>query len=455
MRKNSAFSLMETMTLLLILSVVAAATVPLITKRTTNENHGWYACYHKVNDSGQVDTNTMRQIRVENKFGGGKAEVISHEVKECVFDFPTVNPKPKQYTITAIGAGALLTDAQKNASLVEVEGAGAYLYNDPDPEIRRHHILSHAWGYLMNPTMLDDAYPNYQEEFTYVIDPVEKTTETRWVSTFPAGNYGSRFGVVNATCNGQKNTFCTATPGEYVRTIYRLNDNDPSDFQRLRIHIGEPVNSAVLGAKPADYPKSSTTSRTTVETAAGETIVEAQGGYIYQRSNPITKILVPVYDELACKKDGLKLCPQVDGCTMDDYRICMDGGFITDTGYLNNMNLTYPMDGSSFWLTNRLVHTPGIFDGQPEFEAFNNIYHTGLPDSGCDEAGNCQFTKRKLAFGDPTLVYFEKQGNGRDFEVIMPDHNGKDRGIVVKNTYLNGSKYKQQNARPGLVFITW
>lgn len=443
MRKKIAFSLLEVMTLLMIISIVAAATIPLVTKRTLNESHGYYACFYTVNDEGVAEGDMLREIRVENKTEATAQSMISHEVSQCYFNFPSGNPKPKKFTITAIGAGANLTHAQRSASLVPVEGAGSYLYQDPDPEIRKHHILSDVWGYMMNPEMLNEAFPDYADG---------------GILTYPTGHYGSNFGVVNASCGGQADTFCTATPGEYVRTVYRLNDSDPNEFQRLKIDIGKP-NSALqqLQIHPWEMqnrPESLNAMKTIVTTAAGSKIVEAQGGYVYRKSNSISKIIVPAYDELACKMDGVKLCPQVNGCTMNDYRVCMDGGFIASSQFLREMNIAYPAKkGTSFWLTNKLIHTPGIFDGQPEFEAFNDIYFTGLTDSGCDASGSCEFTQRHLAFGDPAIVRFEKTSDtsGSPFQNILPD--GKT--FEVAYTYLNGSTRKVQNARPGLVFITW
>ncbi len=451
MKKLNAFSLMEVMTLLLILSIVAAATVPLVTKRTLSESHGWYACYHQVHPDGTTDRNLMREIRVENKTEDNAQNRIDHQVSQCYFNFPTGNPKPKVFTITAIGAGANLTGTQRTASLVEVEGAGTYDYEDDDPEIRKHHILSNIWGYMMNSSMLN---------------AVASHTEGG-VPTYRSGKYGSYFGVVKATCKEEDYTFCTPTPGEYVRTVYRLNDSDPNEFQRLKIDVGMPMtfaDSQIYDYKLANQPKTPSSHsgmKTTVTTAQGEVVVEAQGGYVYKKSNSISKIIVPVYDELACKKDGLKLCAQVDGCTMNDYRVCMDSGFITEVNYLTKLNSTYPMKDNdpdtvdAFWLSNRLVHTPGIFDGQPEYEAFMSIYDTPLDDSGCDAYGrNCRYTNRKLAFGDPTLVYFEKtdsqRNSGNAFQTVTPNHT-----TTITHTYLGGSTPREQNARAGLVFITW
>ncbi len=448
MKKKFAFSLLEVMTLLLILSVVAAATIPLVTKRTLNESHGWYACYHKVDNSGRVYTNSMREIRVENKSESNAQNKVDHYVKQCYFNFPTGNPKPKVFTITAIGAGAELTSAQSSVRLVTVEGAGSWDYNDKDPEIRKHHILSDSWGYMMSPALLNQVYPAYTQYYN-----------GNYVPTYPSGKYGSQFGIVDSTCAGQRYTFCTATAGEYVRTVYRLNDTDPNEFQRLKIDIGVPkVPSEVHGYKPVNRPQTlaaDSKMTTRITNAQGKEIVRAQGGYVYRRSNQVTKVIVPTYDELACKQDGVKFCPQVDGCTMNDYRECLDGGFITDKDFLKTMSNKYPMTNSSYWLTNRLIHTPGIFDGQPEYEAFINIYNTGLPDSGCDSNGNnCKFTNRKLAFGDPSLVYFEKKAGGSPYQVIM---NGT-AVINIPNTYYpdgTGSVAKQQQPRPGMVFITW
>ncbi len=458
MKKKIAFSLMEVITLLFILSVVAASTIPLITKRTLNESHGWYACYHRVNLNGEVDTGTMREIRVENKTENREPNTIDHYVTQCYFEFPTGNPRPKKYTITAIGAGANLTAGQRNASLVKVEGAGTYEYRDPNPELRRHRVLSDVWGYLMSPVTINDIVSRrlrhaYTEQHTYSDNTVDNSYQT-----YPAGLYGSNFGVVNATCKGNKYTFCTAVAGEYVRTEYRLNDSDPNEFQRLTINVGVPNTSELslsgYGSEPANRPVSPQAMQTRVTDAAGSNIVVAQGGYVYQRSNPVSKIIVPVYDELACKQDGLQLCPQVKGCTMNDYRICMDSGFITDSQFLAQMRNKYPMDNSSFWLTNRLVHTPGLFDGQPEYEAFMNIYNTKLPDSG-------EYKNRILAFGDPTLVYFTKRNNaGSPFENIVKPDNYTDWTFRIDKTYYpsgtyGGSIYHDQNARPGMVFITW
>ena len=163
---------------------------------------------------------------------------------------------------------------------------------------------------------------------------------------------------------------------------------------------------------------------------------------------------------------------------MNDYRVCMDSGFITDSQFLGLMsgkypmqNTAYPEGNTSFWLSNRLIHTPDIFDGQPEYEAFINIYQTGLPDSGCDANGeNCKYVGRKLAFGDPTLVYFTKRTNqGRAFKnIIKPDSGSgmaSDISFSINNTYYpahysgvvtgDGSTYHEQTARPGMVFITW
>lgn len=461
MKKKFAFSLMEVITLLFILSVVAASTIPLITKRTLNENHGWYACYHRVDDEGRVATgtsNTMREIRVENKTESTAQNMIDHEVSQCYFNFPTGNPRPKKYTITAIGAGANLSSRQREASLVEVDGAGTYEYRDPNTELRRHRVLSDIWGYLMSPVTINDIVSRhnngnpYTESHTYS----DGTTDNNY-QTYPSGLYGSRFGVVKSRCNGNDWTFCTAVAGEYIRTEYRLNDSDPNEFQRLKIDIGVPNTWEISGSdiypsEQANRPTSPSKMQTVISDAAENKIVVAQGGYIYQKSNPVTKIIVPVYDELACKQDGLQLCPQVNGCTMNDYRVCMDNGFITDSQFLTNMQGKYKMEDSSFWLTNRLIHTPGLFDGQPEYEAFMKIYNTKLPDSG-------NYKNRILAFGDPTLVYFTKiNGNGSPFQNIVRPDGKSDWSFTINHTYYpsgTGSTYHEQNARPGMVFITW
>lgn len=460
MKNKNAFSLMEVMTLLLILSVVAAATIPLVTKRTLNESHGWYACYHKVNTSGQAakgkvgTDNTLREIRVENKTENNAHNLIERDVAECHFDFPSGNPRPKVYTITLIGAGASLEGhyTPDGANVKLVNGAGSASYEDPNPEIRSVHIASDTWGYLMNPLQLTSAKYDNRVNGGSLGKGHEVYEGTEYQNVLRGGTYGARFGIVDAYCGSGENyryTFCVATPGEYVRTIYRLNDSDPNELQRLNIQIGVPAAGSFYSEKQPNQPESPDSMKTTVSTASGTLIAAAQGGYRYRNSNGITKIIVPPYNELACKMDGLKLCPAVDGCTMNDYRICVDGGYITDFETIDQLNKRYPMNNSQYWLTNKLTHTPGVFDGQPEYEAFMSVYETKLPDS-CDPNGNC-YTNRTVSFGDPTLIYFEKKNNaGSAFEYITPVGNK-----TISNTYLGGSTFKQQYARPGMVFITW
>lgn len=97
-RKFKAFSMVELMLLLLISSLIIAATVPLVTKRHMripgSVSHGTYICYyrngvlHETRWSGKA---TQRKVFDRNAIGG-----------DCVFDPPK---KATYFQISAIGGG--------------------------------------------------------------------------------------------------------------------------------------------------------------------------------------------------------------------------------------------------------------------------------------------------------------------------------------------------------------
>lgn len=96
--KKNAFSMVELMMLLLIASLVVAASVPIITKKhlhlPSSVNHGSYMCYYK--DGHLMEA--RRSGRVNPKMLAG----YPRETTRCIFDPPA---KASLFQIIAIGGG--------------------------------------------------------------------------------------------------------------------------------------------------------------------------------------------------------------------------------------------------------------------------------------------------------------------------------------------------------------
>ena len=88
MKNNRGFSLSELMIIMLLVSLILAASVPLITKKHLklpfgNVEHGTYICYY--DDDGE-----LHEARYASKFGISN-EVFNRKVpdgKSCVFNPP-------------------------------------------------------------------------------------------------------------------------------------------------------------------------------------------------------------------------------------------------------------------------------------------------------------------------------------------------------------------------------
>ena len=103
-KKRQAFTMVEVMMLLLMASLIVAASVPLITRRhlllPAVSNHGSYMCYYK---NGQLmEARTSGRINQKMLAGYPRATV------NCVFEPPT---KASLFQIVAIGGGGGGSDA--------------------------------------------------------------------------------------------------------------------------------------------------------------------------------------------------------------------------------------------------------------------------------------------------------------------------------------------------------
>ena len=107
---KSAFSMVEMMLLLLIASLIVAASVPLITRKHLNipsaSNHGSYMCYYQ---NGKL-MEARRSGRVQQKLLSG----YPRETANCVFEPPA---KAAMFQITAIGGGGGGGDAGYDGKL--------------------------------------------------------------------------------------------------------------------------------------------------------------------------------------------------------------------------------------------------------------------------------------------------------------------------------------------------
>jgi len=105
-RKLKAFSMVELMMLLLVSSLIIAATVPLVTKRhlrmPSSVSHGAYMCYYK--------DGVLRETRYSGKTNMRKV-FDRAAMGNCVFDPPT---KATYFQISAIGGGGGGGDAGYN-----------------------------------------------------------------------------------------------------------------------------------------------------------------------------------------------------------------------------------------------------------------------------------------------------------------------------------------------------